>query len=164
MAESILQGVTTSTPFLSCNRAQTPLFSVNPGVPIDDALSMASCLLDVALCALDGINERSPVGAAFHMVEMAKAAIDAVGDGEPANKPSANAAEESQWRGVIKRMAHLFDEGVFIVNPDAAELAAEDAERFMAWVNAQRIGGGGMTDTAIPLALKAGQKRRPDVD
>ena len=164
MAESILQGVTTSTPFLSCNRAQTPLFSVNPGVPIDDALSMASCLLDVALCALDGINERSPVGAAFHMVEMAKAAIDAVGDGEPANKPSANAAEESQWRGVIKLMAHLFDEGVFIVNPDAAELAAEDAERFMAWVNAQRIGGGGMTDTAIPLALKAGQKRRADVD
>ncbi len=164
MAESILQGVTTSTPFLSCNRAQTPLFSVNPGVPIDDALSMASCLLDVALCALDGINERSPVGAAFHMVEMAKAAIDAVGDGEPANKPSANAAEESQWRGVIKLMAHLFDEGVFIVNPDAAELAAEDAERFMAWVNAQRIGVGGMTDTAIPLALKAGQKRRPDVD
>ena len=161
---SILQGVTTSTPFLSCNRAQTPLFSVNPGVPIDDALSMASCLLDVALCALDGINERSPVGAAFHMVEMAKAAIDAVGDGEPANKPSANAAEESQWRGVIKLMAHLFDEGVFIVNPDAAELAAEDAERFMAWVNAQRIGVGGMTDTAIPLALKAGQKRRPDVD
>ena len=125
---------------------------------------MASRLLDVALCALDGINERSPVGAAFHMVEMAKAAIDAVGDGEPANKPSANAAEESQWRGVIKLMAHLFDEGVFIVNPDAAELAAEDAERFMAWVNAQRIGVGGMTDTAIPLALKAGQKRRPDVD
>ncbi|MBP6710385.1 MAG: DUF3077 domain-containing protein, partial [Propionivibrio sp.] len=68
MAESILQGVTTSTPFLSCNRAQTPLFSVNPGVPAADALSVASCLLDEAVIALDCIEDRVPAGAACRLV------------------------------------------------------------------------------------------------
>lgn len=92
MAESILQGVTTSTPFLSCNRAQTPLFSVNPGVPVADALSVASCLLDEAVIALDCIEDRVPAGAACRLVEMAKAAVDAVADGEPANKPANQSA------------------------------------------------------------------------
>lgn len=94
MAESILQGVTTSTPFLSCNRAQTPLFSVNPGVPVADALSVASCLLDEAVIALDCIEDRVPAGAACRLVEMAKAAVDAVADGEPADKPANQSAAD----------------------------------------------------------------------
>ena len=133
---SILQGVTTSTPFFSCNRAHPPLFSVNPGVPVGDALSVASDLLDEAMIALDGIIDRIPVGAACRLMEMAKAAIDAVADGDP----SASADADRRQRDVLERMGCLFDEGVFIVNPDAGELAAKDAEGFMVWVNAQRIG------------------------
>ncbi len=80
MAESILQGVTTSTPFLSCNPAKTPLFSVNPGVPAEDALAMVSCLLGDALNAITAAEGTYPFGA-MELVEMAKAALDAVLDG-----------------------------------------------------------------------------------
>ncbi len=81
MAESTLQGVTTSRPFLPCNPQKSALFSVNPGVPVEDALSMASCLLDEAIIVLDGIEARIPAGAAARLVEMAKAALDAAADG-----------------------------------------------------------------------------------
>ena len=77
MAESILQGVTTSRPFLPCNPQKSALFSVNPGVPVEDALSMVSCLLGDALSAMNALETSAPE----RLVEMAKAALDAVLDG-----------------------------------------------------------------------------------
>ena len=77
MAESTFQGVTTSVPFLPCNPASTRLFSVNPGVPAEDALAMVSCLLGSALSTMSTVE----TSAAERLVEMAKAALDAVLDG-----------------------------------------------------------------------------------
>ena len=141
MAESILQGVTTSTPFLSCNRAQTPLFSVNPGVPAADALSVASCLLDEAVIALDCIEDRVPAGAACRLVEMAKAALDAAIDGEMEDKPSVTGDADRRLRDVVEYVAHLFRDGALIVNPNAGGAGAKDAWHFLERAARQVKGG-----------------------
>lgn len=72
---------TTRNPFFNCNANGEKLFSVQEGISLDDALSNASCLLeaaeqtlfDVAMCGAS-----SQVWAAAYLVEMAKAALDAV--------------------------------------------------------------------------------------
>ncbi|MFT3961847.1 DUF3077 domain-containing protein [Propionivibrio sp.] len=87
MAASSPQGVTTSFPFLSCNSAQTPLFSVNPGISSEDALSMASCFLDDAMRVME--NDEEINHAAHRLVTMAKAALDSVISGMVEDTPAA---------------------------------------------------------------------------
>lgn len=78
-------GVTASLPFFSCNPAQTSLFSVNPGVPSEDALQMVQCFLDDALVAMNKDEQMS--FAACRLVEMAKAVLDATVEGLPGAQP-----------------------------------------------------------------------------
>lgn len=85
-------GVTTSFPFFSCNPNQTALFSVNPGVPAEDALQMVQCFLDDALVAM---NQGEEVNFAAHrLVTLAKSALDATVKGLPESQPADPAAAE----------------------------------------------------------------------
>ncbi|MFT3963709.1 DUF3077 domain-containing protein [Propionivibrio sp.] len=76
MAASSLQGVTVRKDFLSCNPEQNLLFSVNSGVPVEDALAMASTFLAEALEATGG--DGCPIFAARRLTELAKEVIDSV--------------------------------------------------------------------------------------
>lgn len=69
--------ITARHAFLSCNVDQAHLFSVNPGVPADDALAMASCLLGDALRAMEA-DDAAMSYAAHRLVQMAKAVVDSV--------------------------------------------------------------------------------------
>jgi len=68
--------------FFECNRFGGKLFSVNPSTPANDALNMASLLLDSVIGLLDNHTpdeERNHVTeAAISLAVMAKAAIDSV--------------------------------------------------------------------------------------
>jgi hypothetical protein len=65
--------------FYSCNTEQTPLFSVNAGVPLLDALQEASNFLAGARAAAYSADEEG-TGMAYsaaYLIHMAKAVIDA---------------------------------------------------------------------------------------
>lgn len=144
---------TRSHAFYSYNPEHDCLFSVRPGVPADDALNMASCFLDVAgslVCRLGedydsnsahAADYMNSAHAADHMITQAKALIDALDLGEPANDPRSSVDYDRRRRDVIERMVCLFDEGAFIVNPAAGELAAKDAQRFLEWAARESKGG-----------------------
>jgi len=86
---------TVSTLFHPCNAARQPLFAVQPGVSVADALDSAYCLLDVAeeMTAHLGDGDaqrREQVGhACACLVEMAKATVRACveGIGEASRRP-----------------------------------------------------------------------------
>ena len=80
MATSVTKRVTATKNFGSCNPEQDLLFSVNPGVPVLDALETASCFLGDALDAMGRTEE--PCFAAFRCVDFARAIINAVIVGE----------------------------------------------------------------------------------
>ena len=68
--------VTTCVPFDLCNSA--PLFSVNPGVPVDEALARAAGLMRYveALAAADAFYDKVlEAGAIQTLSEMAKALV-----------------------------------------------------------------------------------------
>lgn len=66
--------------FLPCNHHQDMLFSVRAGVPVGDALEMASCFLaaaqDIAADAAQAVDGGRMWGA-YYLIAMAKAAVDA---------------------------------------------------------------------------------------
>lgn len=68
-----------------CRYPVGPLFSVNEGMPVDLALEHASCLLDcvnsLAVTIGDGNAHGSEIYAVQYLAEMAKALVDAAGDG-----------------------------------------------------------------------------------
>ncbi|MGE8361422.1 DUF3077 domain-containing protein [Pseudomonas sp.] len=72
---------TTHTTFHPCNAARQPLFAVQAGVPVADALDSVYCLLDVTESLAVRLNEpgapdREQVGqACAYLVEMAKATV-----------------------------------------------------------------------------------------
>lgn len=72
--------VTTSKTFHSCNPAQQHLFAVRPGVSVEDALEIASCLLASALRTVRGAamehDDEALFGAVFQL-EAVKAVVDA---------------------------------------------------------------------------------------
>jgi len=86
-APSALAPRTVSTLFHPCNADRQPLFAVQPGVPVADALDSAYCLLDVAeelTAHLSGTDHqrREQVGhACACLVEMAKATVRACVEG-----------------------------------------------------------------------------------
>jgi len=79
--------VTGATPFgpIGPGNDNGKLFSVNPGVPIGDALEKASCILAAALDVLwdmgtDAVRGSEEPWAVFFLVEMSKAVVDSVWD------------------------------------------------------------------------------------
>lgn len=130
MAESTFQGVTTSFPFFSCNSSQTPLFSVNTGVPAEDALAMVSCFLDDALTAM---NQAEEVNFAAHrLMTMAKAVLDATIQGIPESGQSEAATTEhpqgkTRYFEVIAQFHRLHRDGVLLISPDTSDLDEAEA-------------------------------------
>jgi hypothetical protein len=66
------------------------MFQVNPGIPAVEALSTASCYLDVALdlsreMAMEANNNNAWVP--VYMIELAKAIIDSIEDTEEGGRP-----------------------------------------------------------------------------
>ncbi|WP_374240892.1 DUF3077 domain-containing protein [Zoogloea sp.] len=78
--------VTASKTFHSCNPAQQHLFAVRPGVSVEDALEIASCLLASALRTVRGAamehDDEALFGAVFQL-EAVKAVVDAAGLAAP---------------------------------------------------------------------------------
>lgn len=136
---SSLQGVTSSTSFLSCTPDQAGLFCVNSGVPVVDALEKASCLLAAAILATDGNG--APSFASGYLVETAKAVVDAVLAGAMHKTNSDQQYAERRYASLITELGMLFDDQALIVNPEASERCRKDAAAFVAWVNEQRKGG-----------------------
>lgn len=92
--------VTSHLPFFGCNASRDCLFSVQPGLPLNDALETASCLLESARGAiiareeLESANaagtspnaipdDRSAIHGAAYLVEMTKGIIDSLKAGTP---------------------------------------------------------------------------------
>jgi len=79
--ETTATGTTCAVPFSQFNCAGDTLFSVRAGIPHDDALEQASCLLSIALNSLGQVaqdHDSETAGGAKRLVEMAKALVDAV--------------------------------------------------------------------------------------
>lgn len=98
---STLTNTTCAVPFSQFNCAGDTLFSVRAGIPHDDALEQASSLLSIALNSLGQVaqdHDSETAAGAKHLVEMAKALVDAVTNSKyqraPA-KPAAAAGDES---------------------------------------------------------------------
>lgn len=96
-----LTNTTCAVPFSQFNCAGDTLFSVRAGIPHDDALEQASSLLSIALNSLGQVaqnHDSETAAGAKHLVEMAKALVDAVTNSKyqraPA-KPAAAAGDES---------------------------------------------------------------------
>lgn len=72
--------VTSEAPFYACNPQKGRLYAVRPGISIDDALSVASTLMESSLAAVNNAAvEHDDVllyGAIFQL-EAIKAAVDA---------------------------------------------------------------------------------------
>lgn len=83
-ASSTFPNITTEhTSFFTCasGRLLEPIFSVREGIPIEDAMNLASCFLDVARDSAyesaDGKSSHQAHSAAY-LIEMAKGIIDSV--------------------------------------------------------------------------------------
>jgi hypothetical protein len=67
------------TRFFTCNANQDALFSVNAGLPADEALEQAACFLASALSVMNEANvydDSSSGFAALYLVEMAQAVVN----------------------------------------------------------------------------------------
>ena len=100
-SEPTAQRTTCAIPFSQFNPDGDTLFSVRAGIPHDDALEQASCLLSIALNSLGRVaqdHDSETAAGAKHLVEMAKALVDAVTNSKyqqaPA-KPVSPAGDES---------------------------------------------------------------------
>lgn len=99
-SETIAPRTTCVIPFSQYNCAGDTLFSVRAGIPHDDALEQASCLLSIALESLGHVvrdHDSETAGGAKRLVEMAKALVDAVTGSEyqqPKPSPAKPAAPE----------------------------------------------------------------------
>ena len=71
-------------PLFTCTHQGTSLFSINPGVPVQDALKHASLLLKGAELTADDIRshlsgfEAEQLWNVIHSVEMARGLVDAL--------------------------------------------------------------------------------------
>jgi len=82
--------VTAELPFGACGPYEQPLFTIAPGVRIEDALNQASLLLKGAYettyeLAENDLGHSGLIWSALHLVEAAKALVDAVVAGAPHN-------------------------------------------------------------------------------
>lgn len=72
---------TSLTPFFSCESGQSLLFSVNPDLPMDDALNHASCILAAALATSRATAEeleKEELWGIVYLLEMSKAIVDSL--------------------------------------------------------------------------------------
>lgn len=137
-------GVTASLPFFSCNPGQTALFSVNSGVPIENALEMVQCFLEDAL---DAMNQEEETNFAVHrLVMLAKAVVDATVKGLPESKPDNPVAvdiPQGKYRyfDVITQIHQLHRDGALVISPDASNL--DEAEALCVFDMVRTIACGG---------------------
>lgn len=78
---------TKATPFFSCDPDRTPLFTVNPNIPVQDALNEASCFMDcvqwvLVNCAMeadgeDGRTDSRTLFALSYLTDFSKALVEA---------------------------------------------------------------------------------------
>lgn len=137
---SSLQGVTAPQSLFNSD-----LFHIRAGVPAEFALEEASTFLasarDLARTMQDTVG--GDVGyAAMRMIEMAKGLIDATLSGSiKENQGLAEAADRRQL-DVLERILRFTGEGVLLINPEASELAADDARQFLEWAQRKTMKGG----------------------
>ena len=130
------RAATAAHPFFPYNASRQKLFAVRPGIPAEDALNMASNLLDVAgTCADEGDGTANLSNAAGYLTTMAKAIIDALVSGIEA-KP-----DDCAQANVFARLAALRENGVLIIAPTASSIERDDAQGFLDWAGQQAKGG-----------------------
>ena len=141
------KAATSGHSFFPCNPARVKLFSVQSGVPVDDALETASAFLDAALGAARKAADSSDfnsANAADYLITMAKAVIDSIDrgaiDGATVGA-SGKTADDSLSRNVFERLHALHENGVLIINPAAVKHESDDASSFLEWVGQQVKGG-----------------------
>ena len=125
--QSAIPVVTKSSQFFSCGSGN--LFSVNPGVPVDDALEQASSFLCSALDLGRESADSEVDYSALYLVEMAYALLSACI--LPVTQAVSNSVQRSDRPGlvVMESVSRLIEQGALIVNPQASSsLAAEAAE------------------------------------
>ena len=135
----IAQGTTVPVSFFSCNSDQTNLFSVQAGVPVLNALQMASTFLDVARDSAyqAGVScDDNSANAAAHLVTMAKAVIDSV-----IESIEFKCDGDRRFSDLLERVHQFCKEGVLVIDPKAGTPAAVDAGHFLSWVEQQVKGG-----------------------
>lgn len=129
-------GTTAALNFFSCNTAEESLFSVRSGVSAKNALTAASCFLDLArTCAYEGTESGNLSNAAAYLIEMAKAVVDSLTIGID-SKPN-----ERETAFVFERLTALHENGVLIINPQAVKHEVDDAQGFLDWAGQQAEGG-----------------------
>lgn len=81
----IRRAVTTTSAHSFGHTGGPALFSVNPGIPIHTALqcasNMLSCVHELVITISDGDVHGQEIFAAQYLTEMAKALVDAAGEG-----------------------------------------------------------------------------------
>ncbi len=133
------QGTTVPVSFFSCNSDQTNLFSVQPGVPVLNALQMASTFLSVAhgsACQADESCADNSGNAAAYLVTMAKAVIDSIIKGV-----EFPCSDDRRMQDVLLRLMLLVNDGALIINQEAEPLLRDDATHFLIWAEQQMKGG-----------------------
>ena len=129
-------GTTAAHAFFSCNTSNQNLFAVRPGIPAEDALNLASNLLDVArTCAYESSEESNLSGASAYLIEMAKGAIDALVRDIEAGPNGRETAF------IFEHLTALNENGVLIINPQAVKHEVDDAKDFLNWASQQAKGG-----------------------
>lgn len=129
-------GTTAALAFFSCNTAEESLFTVRPGVSAKNALTAASCFLDVArTCAYESTEAENLSNAAAYLVEIAKAVVDSLTIGIEASPNDAETAH------VFERLTALHESGTIIINPQAVKCQSDDAKDFLNWAGQQAKGG-----------------------
>ena len=137
---STLQGVTAPQSLFNSD-----LFHLRAGVPAERAIEEASTFLasakDLARVLQDTVGG-DVAYAAMCMIDLAKGLIDATLSGAMAANQGQTEAADRRQLDVLERVLRLADEGVLLINPEASELAADDARQFLEWAQRKTSKGG----------------------
>lgn len=137
---STLQGVTAPQSLFNSD-----LFHLRAGVPAVLALEEASTFLasakDLARVLQDTVGG-DVAYAAMCMVDLAKGLIDATLSGCMERNQGQEEATDRWQRDVLERISRFADEGVLLINPEASEVAADDARQFLEWAKRMTTKGG----------------------
>lgn len=137
---STLQGVTAPISLFNSD-----LFHLRAGIPAELALEEASTFLasarDLARSMQDTVGGDTAY-AAMRMIELAKGLIDATLSGAMVENQGHAEAVDRRQLDVLERILRFSDEGVLQINPDANELAADDAHQFLEWAKRKTAKGG----------------------
>lgn len=137
---STLQGVTAPQSLFNSD-----LFHLRAGIPAERAIEEASTFLasakDLTRVLQDTVGG-DVAYAAMCMIGLAKGLLDATLSGAmKANHGQAEAADRQQL-DVLERILRFTDENVLLINPEADDLAANDARQFLEWAQRKTTKGG----------------------